>query len=156
MTEDIEPLAAELWFRQFEKLANGEFACIERALRHTSHLLQLTPAPFRHVLRLAIEEDRLEALLEAEEFDTAARHLIAQPTAFAYEVEQKEDSIRATVSCPILGRAVHGTGSTVASAILAVLTTGLLSLRDEFGENLLSGPRQLEHRYPIGQDRRSF
>jgi hypothetical protein len=155
MTQHVEPLASELWFERIEKIANGKMASIEHALRHASHLLQLTPAPFREVVKLAIAEDRFEALLEAEDFDTAARRLIAQPTALSVVHGQSEGSIRATISCSILNRAIHGTGDTVASAILDAWTTCLLGLRSEYGADLLSGPHQLEHICPPEQGRLS-
>lgn len=145
MTEHIEPLASALWFQRIEKVANGEMRSVEHALRHACHLLQLTPAPFRHVVRLAIDEDRFEALLEAGDFDTAARHLIAQPTALTVEEDQGEPRVRATISCVILNRAIAGTGDTVASAVLAAWTTCLLALKEEYGADQLSGPGQPEH-----------
>lgn len=131
MTNDIEPLHPLLWFRQIEKVACGRFKTIEHSLRHASHLLQLTPMAFREVVRLAIPEERFEAMLEAGNFDSAARHLIAQPAALA--VEEGVDGIgaRATISCAILGRAIHGSGTSVGAAVLDAWTTCLLALRDE-------------------------
>lgn len=154
MTDDIEPLPPGLWFRRIEMIAKGELASVENSLRHAAHLLQLTPRPFRHVVRLSLDEDVFEALLEAGKFDTAARHLIAQPTALS--VDQDPDGpVRAVISCVILGRAIQGSGETVATAVLDAWTTCLLALRTEFGADLLSLPDQPRHTDQSGPHRRS-
>lgn len=140
MTEDIEPLAPALWFRRIEMIRRGELRTMEDTLRHASHLLQLTPRPFRHVVRLAVDEDSFEALLEAGEFDAAARHLIAQPTALTID-DVTTGRVRATISCVILDRAIDGSGDTVASAVLDAWTTCLLALRTVFGEDLNQSSR---------------
>ena len=146
MTEDIEPLAPALWFRRIEMIRRGELRNIEDSLRHASHLLRLTPRPFRHVMRLSLDEEAFEALLEAGELDTAAKHLIAQPTALTID-EGRAGNIRATISCVILDRAIHGTGDEVASAILDAWTTCVLALRDEFGEDLINLPDQARQKF---------
>ena len=137
MTNDIEPLAAALWFRRIDMIGRGALDSVENSLRHAAHLLQLTPSPFRHLVRLSVDEAVFESLLEAGEFDAAARHLVAQPTALSVD-EVPGDPVRATISCAILGRAVHGTGDTVATAILNAWTTCLLALRAEYGADLLN------------------
>lgn len=124
----VEPLASRLWFRRIERIANGELANVECALRHASHLLQLVPIRFRHVLRLAVDEDCFEALLANGDYDSAARHLIAQPAALTVDEQAGRTRFRATIQCVILNRAVHGTGESVATAILAAWTTCLLAL----------------------------
>ena len=124
----IEPLAADLWFGRIRKIADRELIDVERALRHASHLLQLTPIPFRHVFKLAIDEESFEALLAAGDFDTAAHHLITRPAALTLEEQAGQASFRATISCQFLGRPVHGTGVTAAAAILAAWTSCLLAL----------------------------
>lgn len=154
MTDHIEPLSPALWFQRIEKVANGELANIENALRHASHLLQITPEPFRHVVRLAIHENRFEALLEAGDFDSAARHLVAQPTALTVEEDHDEPRVKATISCAILNRTIVGTGETVASAILSAWTTCLLALGTEFGSDRVSVLRPLEHTRRSERDRR--
>ena len=150
MSDSTEPLISNLWFERIEKVASGGLGSVENALRHAAHLLQLTPTPFRDVVRLGIDEEGFEALLDSGDFDTAARHLIGQPTALSVEAEQNEVKFRATISCPILGRAISCSAETVASAILAAWTTCLLGLRSEYGADLLSGPRQLEHKCRAG------
>lgn len=135
MTRDIEPLDAALWFERVEIIAAGAFD-LERSLRHASHLLQLTPYPLRHVVRLAIDEDSFEALLEAGELDAAARHLVAQPTALAIKNEGNGVLVEASISCVILKRVVTGTGPTEADAILNAWASCLLALRAEYGANL--------------------
>lgn len=144
MTDEIEPLAPALWFGRIEKIARGELSSVENSLRHAAHLLQLTPRPFRHLVRLSLDEDAFEALLEAGELDTAARHLVAQPTALTID-EDPDGPVRAVISCVILQRAIHGTGETVATAVLDAWTTCLLALRTEFGADLLSLADQAPH-----------
>lgn len=145
MTNDIEPLAAALWFRRIDMIGRGELDSVENSLRHAAHLLQLTPHPFRHLVRLSVDEAVFESLLEAEEFDAAARYLVAQPTALSVD-EVPGDPVRATIGCAILGRAIHGTGDSVATAILNAWSTCLLELRAEYGADLLSLARQAPHK----------
>jgi hypothetical protein len=64
MTNEIEPLDAALWLRRIEKMARGGLGSIENSLRHAAHLLQLTPSPFRHAVRLSLDEAAFEALLD--------------------------------------------------------------------------------------------
>jgi hypothetical protein len=117
-----------LWFRRVEKIANGELGDIESALRHASHLLQLAPTRFRPVLRLAIDENSFEMLLAEGDYDAAARHLIAQPAALTIERHPARTGFRATIRCVILHRTVHGSGESMAAAILAAWTKCLLAL----------------------------
>ena len=154
MTDDIEPLAAPLWFERIEMIARGELGTVENSLRHAAHLLQLAPRPLRHVVRLALEESAFEALLDAGELDRAAHHLIAQPTALSVSHEPNEPA-RATLSCAILQRAVHGTGETAAAAILNAWTGCLLALKTQFGPELLNFSDQLPRTAPHEPDRRS-
>jgi hypothetical protein len=141
MNDDIEPLEAALWFRRIEMIARGELPGVENALRHAAHLLQLAPRPFRHLVRLSLDEDAFEALLERGEYYAAARHLVAQPAALVIE-QDGGLRVRAAISCVILNRVLHGTGDTAAAAVLAAWTTCLLALRDEFGADLASLPDQ--------------
>ena len=136
MTDHIEPLEPALWFRRIEMIARGELPSIEHALRHAAHLLQLTPAPLRDAVYRALDEEAFEALLEAGEFDAAARHLLPQPTALSVEQDLR-GLVRATISCAILKRAIHGTGETVAGAVLAAWTTRLLALGQDRAANFL-------------------
>lgn len=135
MAETIEPLDSVLWFQRIEVIASGELS-IENSLRHASHLLQLAPAPFRHIVRLAIDEQRFEALLEAGHFNLAARHLVAQPTALVVERGPDRTKIVAAISCVILQRVIRGTGETEAAAILDAWSSCQLGLRSEFGADL--------------------
>jgi hypothetical protein len=152
MTLQIEPMDAALWFRRIEKIARGDLGGTEQSLRHAAHLLQLTPLQFNHVVRLAIDEDQFEGLLADGDFDTAAQHLIAQPAALTIEPDASSSSVRATIGCVILNRAISGTGETVASAVLSAWTTCLLALEDS--ANRLSLPSQPGRRYQFERDRR--
>lgn len=150
MSEPIEPLVPSIWFERIEMVAQGHLGTVENALRHAAHLLQLTPAPFREVVRLGIDEEGFEALLDAGDFDTAARHLVGQPTALSIDADQGKSKFKATINCSILGRAIRGSGETVAIAVLDAWTTCLIGLRSEYGTDLLSGLGQLERRFQSG------
>ena len=126
MSEPIEPLVPSLWFERIEMVAGGHLGTVENTLRHAAHLLQLTPTPFREVVRLGIDEEGFEALLDAGDFDTAARHLVGQPTALSIDADQGKSKFKATINCSILGRAIRGSGETVAIAVLDAWTTCLI------------------------------
>lgn len=155
MTEHIEPLDSALWFRQIEKIAQGQLAGMEQSLRHASHLLQLTPLRFREVVRLAIEEEAFEAMLSSGDFDTAARHLIAQPAALAVEDHDDGQSFRATISCVILKRTIGGGGPTVAAAVLSAWTTCLLALESSERAVGVTDQARSQHKDQFGQGQRS-
>jgi hypothetical protein len=135
MVDDLEPLDSMLWFRRIELIANGELGCIESSLRHASHLLQLAPLSLRPQVALSIDEESFEALLSAGDFDTAARYLVAQPTALSIE-GPGVDLVKATIRCSILNRTIHGIGKTVAQAVLDAWATCLLCVRTEYGSDL--------------------
>ncbi|MCT2559413.1 hypothetical protein N0B51_10525 [Tsuneonella sp. YG55] len=138
MTTATEALIPSLWFERIAKIASGQLGSIENALRHAAHLLQLTPSPFRDVVRLGCDETKFEGLLDAGAFDAAARYLVGQPTALSIEAQGERASYRATIGCSILGRAISGSGQTEASAILNAWTTCLLNLKTEYGDDLLN------------------
>jgi len=154
MSDDIEPLAPAVWFSRIEMIARGDLGSMENSLRHAVHLIQLTPVPFRKVVRLSLEEEVFEALLEAGEYDTAARHLVAQPTALSVD-KDPDGPIRVVISCVILKRAIQGTGESVAAAVLDAWTTCLLALRTEFGADLVRLTDQPPHKGQSGRRRRS-
>jgi hypothetical protein len=79
--------------------------------------------------------------------------LIAQPAALTVETVGAGQSVRATISCVILNRAIWGTGSTVATAVLSAWTTCLLALED--GANQVSDPLPSGHTDRSERDRRS-
>lgn len=146
MTNAIEPLTPSLWFERIVKVANGQLGSVENALRHAAHLLQLTPAPLSHVFTLESDEEGFEALLNAGSLDAAARCLVRVPTALTVEAVGEDGSYRATIDCPVRGRAVSGRGENEASAILDAWTTCLLNLRREYGSDWLIFPCQSGHR----------
>lgn len=135
MKGDMEPLDSVLWFQRIEIIASGEFG-LENSLRHACHLLQLTPTPFRHVMRLAMDEASFEALLEEGSYDAAARHLVAQPTALSVDQGPDARMVTAAISCVILKRVIKGTGGTEAAAILDAWTSCVLALKAEYGADL--------------------
>ena len=131
----IEPLNSQIWFGRIELIA-GATLPLENALRHASHLLQLAPTQFRNVLRLAIDEDSFEALLDAGDFDAAARHLVAQPTSLSVTHGASGSMVSAEISCVVLKRVIQGTGKSEADAILDAWASCVLALKDQFGADL--------------------
>jgi hypothetical protein len=132
MDEEIEPLDAAMWFRRIEMIANRELGSVENALRHASHLMLLAPAPFRQHVGPAVDEQRFEALLDCGEFDTAARYLVARPSALTTGRAADTNAITATIKCSVSNRAIEGHGETIADAVLDAWTTHLLCLRTQF------------------------
>jgi hypothetical protein len=155
MTNYVEPLEPALWFSRIEKIANGELGCIERSLRHAAHLLQLTPMPLRQQVGLAIDPGAFETLLEAGDFDTAAKHLVAQPTALDVEAGDGTRTVSARIKCAVLNRNIDGRGDTIADAVLNAWTTCLLALRSELGSDLVSLTAQAAHTGQSEPHRRS-
>lgn len=124
-----EPLDAALWFKRIALIANGGLDSVESSLRHAAHLLEMTPEELRPFVGLAVDPESFEALLERGDLDTAARCLVAQPTALSFEGENGADLIRATIQCVALNKKVHGIGASVAKSVLNAWTTCLLSLK---------------------------
>lgn len=132
MFQDLEPLAAELWFERIEMIADGALGPTENALRHAFHLLQLTPREFRPREYGTIDEAEYEALLEAGELEAAARRLVASP-ALTVSTEERGERIVALIKCSKLEKSVFGTADTPAAAILQAWAHCLLELRAELG-----------------------
>jgi hypothetical protein len=143
-----EPLATGLWFQRVAIAASGELGSVENSLRHAAHLVQLAPFSFRRVLPPLLDDDAFETLLEAGEFDTAARQLFAPPTTLLIETSADGSPLRAVIGCVILRRPVDGTGETAAAAILDAWAKWLVTLRLEFGSDLDDGPAK-SGPYPI-------
>src|SRR5690606_16909675 len=101
MTHEIEPLEPSLWFARIELIARGGLGSIENSLRHAGHLMQLAPPSFRPAAHLAASEREFEALLDAKDFDTAARCLV-HPDQLAW-CEDEGRIADARIACPILG-----------------------------------------------------
>jgi hypothetical protein len=155
MTAYVEPLDAILWFTRIELIADGALGCVENSLRHASHLLQLAPEPLRPFVGLSIGAELFEALLDSGDFDTAARHLVAQRTALSVDGTAGDRLITATIKCPALGLNIHGMGETVADAVLEAWATRVLALRAEFGADLSRLVRRFPHGGLVEQRRSS-
>jgi len=132
MGKEMEPLDGVLWFRRIEMIANRRLGCVGNSLRHASHLMLLAPAPFRQHIGLVIDEEQFEALLDSEDFDSAARHLVAQQGVLTFERATDATPIKATIGCLVLKRAVDGYGETVADAVLDAWSAHILALKEYF------------------------
>ena len=140
MCMNIEPLATGVWFQRVAVIAGGELGSIENSLRHAAHLVQLAPIAFRRVMPPILDEDAFEALLEAGDYDTAARQLFVTPTTLLIETSVDERPLRAVIGCAILKRPVDGTGESAAAAMLDAWAKWLVTLRLEFGSDLDDDP----------------
>lgn len=156
MTDEIQPLDPVVWFLRIEKIATGELGCLENSLRHAGHILQLTPTSLRKWVGLSVDADTFEALLEAGDFDTAAKHLIAQPASLTTEAIQGTIQIKARIRCFVLNRDIVGFGGTVATAVLNAWTRCLLTLRAQFGDDLARLGDQLPVKDQFEQHRGRF
>jgi len=87
-----------------------------------------------------LDEDAFEALLEAGDYDTAARQLFVTPTTLLIETSVDERPLRAVIGCAILKRPVDGTGESAAAAMLDAWAKWLVTLRLEFGSDLDDDP----------------
>jgi hypothetical protein len=154
MADYVEPLEPTVWFSRIDKIASGGLLSVEHCLRHAMHLLLLTPLPLRPNVGLAIKEDVFEAFLEAGDFDAAAKHLIAQPAALSVNASDGAKRIDATIRCSVLNRTIVGRGDTVAAAVLDAWTSCLLTVRAEFGADLIRLERQHSSRSGTPRDRR--
>lgn len=75
--DSIASLDADLWFERLRVIMRGELRSLENSLRHAFHLAQLTPVQFRNSIRLTVDDDSFEALLEAGNLEGAAACLLA-------------------------------------------------------------------------------
>lgn len=155
MADYVEPLDPILWFTRIELIADGALGCVENSLRHAAHLLQLSPLPLRPFVGLSIDVELFEALLDSGDFDTAARHLVAHPTALSVDRANGAKLIAATIKCSALGRNIRGVADTVANAVLDAWTTCLLAVKTEFGADLSRLVPQFRHEAQRALHRRS-
>ena len=129
MQEDIEPLPDWLWFERMELIARREMSSTENALRHALHLLQLTPRQFRPREYSALDEAHYEALLDAGDFEAAARRLVATPT-LSVSAAPAAGGVKVAIRCSRLHKTLVGEGDSVADAILQAWAECLLMLRE--------------------------
>lgn len=151
MSHDIEPLQADLWFERIALIASGRFGSLDKCLRHAAHLVQLAPAVLRVAVGYPPSESKLEALLQAEDFDDAARHLV-RPGSLSVQARAGQLA-EARIACPILDCEIKGVGDTVATAILDAWTTHLLALRTECEAGLLNPGSRAPRKSRSEQDR---
>ena len=142
MTHGIEPLEASLWFARIELIARGGLGSVENSLRHAAHLMQLAPASFRPAAQWAADERAFEALLDAEDFDSAARCLV-DPEQLGLRAPNGR-AAAARIACPLLDRVIDGVGGTIAAAVLDAWTKRLLALRDACGGGVDRANRVVE------------
>lgn len=128
MPDDITPLPLDLWFERVDLIARGALGSTENALRHACHLLQLVPEPLSLCVNWKVDEDRIEQLLEAQEFDDAARHLLGNARWLSVTSAPGE-AYRATLTCTLSQQAITGRGVSEAAAILAASTACLFEIR---------------------------
>ena len=115
--DQLSPIDADLWFLRLGMIARGELRSLERSLRHTFHLVQLTPHEFRRSVRTAADEPSFEAWLDKRQFEEAASYLIHYPSPPIVS-SAGAAMVEAGISCQQCGSLFRGTGDNPGSAIL--------------------------------------
>lgn len=128
MPDDVTPLPLDLWFERVDLIARGALGNIENALRHACHLLQLVPDPLSQCVNWKVDEYRMERLLDAQNFDSAARHLLGRTSGLSVATVSG-DTFRATLTCAFSKQEFIGHGGSEAAAILAASTACLIGIR---------------------------
>lgn len=150
MANEVEPLSAGLWFQRLEVVARGELGSLQKSLRHTYHLVQLTPRQFRRSVRPKVDEKDFEALLEAEDFQAAASRLIEYPSSPSL-LGGDTAAFEAALSCVRCALIFNSTGSSAGSAALACWLNYLARLPNEGWCDPSAHPCQPRARYALHQ-----
>lgn len=154
----VEPLQPELWFEQIRTIAarlsrlDGEAP--DAVIRKAFYLIQLAPAPLRHVIACQTDESVLERMLADGAYDAAVTALVCAPIGFELSREPEEDMVEATVRLP--GDAGVGVASdtTIARALLAAWSRCLEALRSNATADLT--PDRGRRKAPPARHPRSF
>lgn len=145
-TSGVAPIGADIWFSRFRRVARGELSGLESSLRHSFHLVQLTPLPFRYSASPRLDEGTFEGLLEAGDLHSAATNLIAYPSAPAVSGSNIA-AFRAALLCVQCSYEFVGTGTNSGSAALACWLDYIARLPNEGWCDPASHPCLPEARY---------
>lgn len=140
MPDKMTSLPLDLWFERVEVIASGALGSIENSLRHAGHLLQLLPEPLSGCVTWRIDECVMERLLDAQNFDDAAKYLLGDARGVCV-VSEAGNSYRANLTCAKAEQDAVGLGASEAAAILAASTACLLQIRSTLCEPYHRAPQ---------------
>lgn len=134
MPQNSEPLDPETWFNQIERVAktlsemDGESpdACIRRAF----HIANLAPAPLRPFVKITLEEEVLERLLECGAYASAVVSLLHRDMGLTIARLPTSQEYRADVSLPHEEASGKGQHDSLEKAVLEAWAKCLLALRE--------------------------
>lgn len=154
MKTDIEPLEPTTWFIQIEKLLNSTLKLDgqgpDAVLRHAVHLTQLTPRPLQSIIRLQVEEETIEDMLDCSAYASAIMMILSPP--IEYKLEQTgSGKYLASVSCPNSPCSGQGEAPTIEEALLYGWCRCILDMRRRAGQS----NHRVPHRSRYEQHRRS-
>lgn len=153
VSQEIEPLDAELWFAEMEKLVaqrqsvDGEAP--DRLFRKALYLIQLAPMPLRHMIPAPADEDTIEAFLDCGAYSAAAAALFAPPAGVTLVRDAGSETMRATVT--LLGQEGSGedADTELGKALLGAWCKAVLSLKMSMeplsAPRVERGPKQPNH-----------
>ena len=129
-----EPLHPETWFARLQRLADAiedlDNAKSENLIRQAYHIVQLTPAPLRHLFRTPLGEDELESLLKCEAYESAIFELLSPPLAIEISRDLHSKKIHAKIAIDDEEVCGSGAHSSAAKAALSAWTKCLVKLSE--------------------------
>lgn len=130
--DPIEPLEWSLWCDSLERLArhHARGGPFESCLRLAYHLAILAPPPFTQIVRVQLDEEQFEKLLEEGEYDRAVTGLVGPVLSFEVVPQPQSDEATARVWLPEFGEG-RGTAPEAAAALFAAWLDFLAQLRPD-------------------------
>ena len=126
----IDPLEPEAWFRAMGALserARRSAADLEEQLRHSYHLLQMTPLPIREIIDPPCDEIDFERFLACGAYETAALSLIPAPLKYS-AARGEGPMVVATVALPGDDVGTFASSESIGSALLQAWAQSMASL----------------------------
>jgi hypothetical protein len=118
----IEPMEPSIWFERLGKLLASAVekgaASPESVIRQAFHLVKLAPGPFREILPIDLDEERMERLLGCGGYESAVMALIGDRTTFSVHKVAGEQTVTAALSLDPHAQAGLGAHSSCAKAML--------------------------------------
>lgn len=130
--DPIEPLEWKLWCDSLERLAqhHARGAPLKPCLRLAYHLAMLAPPPFSQIIRVPLDEQQFEELIDEEDYDAAVRGLLGPVVSFEVAHGPPADEAIARVWLPEF-REGRGRAPAAAPALFAAWLDFLALLRPD-------------------------